>query len=264
MQQYPYWHKQTIDTPLYPDIEWNKPEQRTKAGKLGIIGGNKLGFAGVAEAFSTSLKTGAGEAKVLLPAALKKTIPPVFTETVFAPSNISGSLSRDALGDMKALGEWSTGILLVGDAGRSSETAIVYDDFIASYSGWITFTRDAVDLVKQSSSVLVDREKTLFVVSFAQLQKLFQQVYYPRMLTFSMQLANVVDSLHKFTITYPITIVTLHKDHLLVAHGGEVVTMEWGNPMAIWRGNTATKAATYLLWNQDNPLQAVTTAVREK
>jgi hypothetical protein len=112
--------------------------------------------------------------------------------------------------------------------------------------------------------VLVDREKTLFVVSFAQLQKLFQQVYYPRMLTFSMQLANIVDSLHKFTITYPITIVTLHKDHLLIAHGGEVVTMEWGNPMAIWRGNTAAKAATYLLWNQSNPLQAVATAVREK
>lgn len=264
MQQFPYWHKQATDKPLYPDIEWNKPEQRAKAGRLGIIGGNKLGFAGVAEAYSTSLKTGAGDAKALLPEALKKTIPPSFTETVFAPSNISGSLSREALGDMRALGEWSTGILFAGDAGRSSETAIVYDDFIASYDGWMTLTRDAVDLVKQSSSVLVDREKTLFVVSFAQLQKLFQQVYYPRMLTFSMQLANIVDSLHKFTITYPITIVTLHKDHLLVAHGGEVVTMEWGNPMAIWRGNTAAKAATYLLWNQNNPLQAVATAVREK
>jgi ADP-dependent NAD(P)H-hydrate dehydratase / NAD(P)H-hydrate epimerase len=264
MQQYPYWHKQAIDTPLYPDIEWSKPEQRTQAGRLGIIGGNKLGFAGVAEAYSTSLKIGAGDAKALLPEALKRTIPSSFSETMFAPSNISGSLSRDALNDMRALGEWSTGILFVGDAGRSSETAIVYDDFIAGYDGWMTLTRDAVDLVKQSSSVLVDREKTLFVVSFAQLQKLFQQVYYPRMLTFSMQLVNVVDSLHKFTITYPITIVTLHKDHLLVAHGGEVVTMEWGNPMAIWRGNTAAKAATYLLWNQNNPLQAVTTAVREK
>lgn len=90
MQQYPYWHKQAIDKPLYPDIEWNKPEQRAQAGRLGIIGGNKLGFSGVAEAFSTSLKTGAGDAKALLPEALKKTIPPSFTETVFAPSNISG------------------------------------------------------------------------------------------------------------------------------------------------------------------------------
>lgn len=264
MQQYPFWHKQTVDTLLYPDIEWNKPEQRSQAGRLGIIGGNKLGFAGVAEAYSTSLKAGAGDAKVLLPDALRKTIPPIFTEAVFASSNTSGSLSRDALLDMKALGEWSTGLLFVGDAGRSSETAIVYDDFIATYEGWITLTRDAVDLVRQSSSVMVDREKTLFVLSFAQLQKLFQQVYYPRMLTFSMQLANIVDSLHKFTITYPITIVTLHKDNLIIAHGGEVVTMEWGNPMAIWRGNTATKAATYLMWNVNNPLQAIATAVYEK
>ena len=48
---YSYWKKQSIDAPLFPDIEWSKPENRLQAGKLGIIGGNKLGFAGVAEAF---------------------------------------------------------------------------------------------------------------------------------------------------------------------------------------------------------------------
>jgi len=50
-----YWQRQTPEQPLFPDIEWNKPEQRSRAGKLGIIGGNKLGFAGVAEAYSTAL-----------------------------------------------------------------------------------------------------------------------------------------------------------------------------------------------------------------
>lgn len=264
MQQYPYWSRQTPDAPLFPEIAWNKPEQRSRAGRLGIIGGNKLGFAGVAEAYGTSLKTGAGEAKVLLPNILKKSIPPIITETVFAPSNISGSLSRDALGDMRALGEWATGVLLVGDAGRSSETAIVYDDFIASYSGWLTITRDAADLIRQSSHVLVDREKTVFILSFAQLQKLFQAVYYPKMLTFSLQLTNVVEALHKFTITYPITVATLHKDTFIVAHNGNVVTMPWDNPMAIWRGQTAARVATYLLWNGTKPLEAIAASITEK
>ncbi|RKV95423.1 MAG: hypothetical protein D8G53_08935 [Candidatus Saccharimonas sp.] len=39
----PYWQRQTPEQPLFYDIEWNKPEQRSRAGKLGIIGGNKLG-----------------------------------------------------------------------------------------------------------------------------------------------------------------------------------------------------------------------------
>ena len=70
-----YWQRQTPEQPLFPDIEWNKPEQRSRAGKLGIIGGNKLGFAGVAEAYSTALASGVGEARALLPDVLKNTLP---------------------------------------------------------------------------------------------------------------------------------------------------------------------------------------------
>ena len=45
-----YWRKQEKTKPLFPDIEWAKPEQRAQRGRLGLVGGNKLGFAGVAEA----------------------------------------------------------------------------------------------------------------------------------------------------------------------------------------------------------------------
>lgn len=256
-----YWHKQAPDKPLYPDIEWGKPEQRSQSGRLGIIGGNKLGFTSVAENYTLALKTGAGEVRVLLPDVLKKNIPTVMTDVIYGASTPSGSLARDALIEMKAIGNWATGILLIGDAGRNSETAILYEDFIREYAGPLTITRDAIDLVKNSSRELVDRPNTLLIASFAQLQKLFQAVYYPKVLTFSMQLTNLVETLHKFTITYPISIVVLHKDILLVASGGEVTSTPCDNPMAIWRGKTATSAATYWLWNQSKPLESVTTSL---
>jgi NAD(P)H-hydrate repair Nnr-like enzyme with NAD(P)H-hydrate dehydratase domain len=75
--EYSYWHKQTIGSPLYPDIEWSKPERKSLAGRLGIIGGNKLGFAGVAEAYGVSTMAGAQDIRVLLPDALKKSIPAI-------------------------------------------------------------------------------------------------------------------------------------------------------------------------------------------
>jgi ADP-dependent NAD(P)H-hydrate dehydratase / NAD(P)H-hydrate epimerase len=256
-----YWKTQTNAKPLYPDIEWSKPEQRSHAGRLGIVGGNKLGFAGVAEAYGRALTVGAGEARVLLPDALKKSIPPSITEAIFTASNPSGSLSKDAAPDLAALANWATGMLFIGDAGRNSETAILYENFLRTYSGHITLTRDAVDLVKNSSQALVERPNTLLVISFAQLQKLFQSVYYPKILTFSMQLAQLVDALHKFTITYPVTIAVLHKDHIAVAHDGKVTTTEWGNAMAIWRGSVGTTAACYALWHPAKPLEAVTASL---
>lgn len=75
-----------------------------------------------------------------------------------------------------------------------------------------------------------------------------------------MQLLQLVEALHKFTITYPITIVTFHQSQLIVAHRGEVLSQEFDQPMAIWRGITATKAATYLLWNPTKPLEAIATS----
>lgn len=256
-----YWKKQTSTKPLFPDFEWNKPEQRSKAGRLGIIGGNKLGFAGVAEAYSVACASGTGDVRVLLPDVLRKTIPPVMTDVLFGATNPSGSLAKEAQVEMNAISEWATGVLLIGDAGRNSETAILYEHFLKDYSGQLVITRDAIDLIKNSASTIVERPDTLLVVSFAQLQKLFQSVYYPKVLTFSMQLAQVVEALHKFTITYPCAIMVLHKEYLIVAHEGEITTTQWENPMAIWRGSVAAKAASYWLWTPGKPLMAVTASL---
>ncbi len=257
----PYWRQQTAQTPLFPDIEWNKPEQRSRAGRLGIIGGNKLGFAGVAEAYTTALAAGVGEVRVLLPDCLRTTIPKSMTDVIFGACNPSGSLSREAAPEIAALTAWASGVLLAGDAGRNSETAITYSDLIREYTGPLIITRDAVDLVKNDAEALVNRPGTVLIVSFAQLQKLFQAVYYPKMLTFSMQLLQLVEAVHKFTITYPATLVVLHRNTLIVAHDGQVVTTKWDSPMAIWRGHTAARAASYLLWTPGKPLEAITASL---
>lgn len=251
-----YWQRQTASKPLFPDIEWSKPERRDQAGKLLIIGGNKLGFSAVAESYQQALEVGAGQAKVLVPDCLKSTIPRTLLDVLFAACTPSGGLSKEALPELRAASEWSDATLLIGDAGRNAETALAYEEFIRTYNKPLTVTRDAIDLVKNNPSLLVDRPDTLLVASFAQIQKMIAGVYYPKILTFNMQLLQLVEILHKFTITYPCTIMTLHKDMLVIAHGGEVVTQEWNEPMAIWRGSVATKAACYWLWNKDAPLSA--------
>lgn len=260
----PCWQRQTPEQPLFPDIEWSKPEQRSRAGKLGIIGGNKLGFAGVAEAYSTALASGVGEVRVVLPDVLHNTLPATMTDIVYAPSNPSGSLSQDAINNLRALGSWSDCLLLIGDAGRNSQTAIVYSQLLRDYQGPTIITRDAADLVRNDSAILAARPNTVLILSFAQLQKLFRTLYYPKILTFSMQLLQLVEALHKFTVTYPITIATLHQGTIVTASSGKVATMPWTDPMRIWRGTVAARASVYYIWNPSRPLEAITASLLSK
>lgn len=262
--EHPYWKQQTPDKPLFPDLEWSKPEQVSQSGRLGIIGGSKLGFAGAADSYTNAASAGVGAVRILLPDILKRIIPTSMGNVLYGATNPSGSLSQDALTEMKAIGNWSTGILLIGDAGRNSETAIVYENFIQDYDGPLTITRDAIDLLRNSSSLLVERPNTLLVASFSQLQKLFQTVYYPKVLTFSMQLSNLVEILHKFTTTYPICISVLHNDVFIVARDGEVASTPLKTPTDVWSGKTATNAAAYWLWSPAKPLESVVASLVSK
>lgn len=258
---YPYWKQQTKDKPLFPDIEWSKPEQRSMRGKLGIVGGNKLGFAGVAEAYGTALKVGVGEVRILLPDALKKSLPSSITDAQYGATNISGGLSGEAIGEMRAIGGWASGVLMIGDCGQNSETAVLYETFMREYKGPITITRDAFDLIRNNAGTILDRPKTHLLLSFAQLQKLFQIVYYPKILSFSMQLSNLVEVLHKFTITYGVTITVFHQETIIVAYGGEITTTSFDEPMKIWRGIVPTNASVYWLWTTGKPLESITASL---
>ena len=256
-----YWLKQSHDQALFPDIEWNKPEQKSQAGKLAIIGGSRLGFVAVHDAYKTAQEHGAGQIRAILPDALQKTVPTSVSDTLFLPSNPTGGFSREAIDEFASACSWADVCLLVGDTGRNSETAMSLESLIEGTSELVV-TRDAIDLLMPAAQKLVDRERTTLILSFAQLQKMFSAIYYPKILSFSMQLMQLVDTLHKFTITYPVTVVTFHQSQLIVAYDGRIVTQAFDQPMAIWRGITAARAASYLLWNRDKRLEAIVTSFR--
>lgn len=262
--QYDYWHKQTTDKPLFPGIEWQRPEQKALAGKLLIVGGNKLGFASVALSYSDAIAAGVGECRAILPEALKPVIDKLALDCVFVPTNPSGGMSKDATPALRASAAWADAILLIGDTGRNSETAIVLEQLLVGSDKPVVITRDAIDLLRAASAQLLQRPKTTFVLSLAQLQKLFQSVYYPKTILFSMQLTTLVETLHKFTISYPVSLVVFHQNQLVVAYDGQVSTTPWEDAMRIWRGSVATTASVYLLQNQAKPFEAITASLVQK
>lgn len=256
-----YWHKQTPAEPLFPDLQWSRPENRQFAGKLLIVGGNVHGFAAAAEAYGLAEAAGIGTTRVLLPDVLQKTVRRIFPAAEYAPTTPSGSFSQRALGELLPLGAWADGVLLAGDLGRNSETAILLEKFITSYGGQVTMTRDAADYFTSSPRLILERPNTLLVISFAQLQKLALEAKYPAAFTFDMDLLRLIDQLHDFSLQYPLALIVRHLDNVIVAAGGEVSTTKVPAERLVWRLSTAARACVWWLQQPSKGFAALTTAV---
>lgn len=257
-----HWHKQT-NKPLYEDLLWSKPENKQFAGKLLIIGGNAHGFLAPASAFAVALKAGVGTAKVLLPDVLSKTVGHMLENTQYAPSNKSGSFAKNALEQWTNYASWADGILLAGDFGHNSETAVVIEKFLKMYAGQVIVTQDAIDDLYSAPAVLLDRPDTTIVASLGQLQRLCTEIRYDTPIKYEYTLQQMVATLQQLTTKYRATIVVKHNNIFLIAATGKVSTTQTDANESIWRVETAAVSSVWLIQNPAKKFEAVTTAIHE-
>ncbi len=258
-----HWHKQSPDKALYPQLIWDKPENKHHAGKLLVIGGNAHSFSTPASAYALSSQAGIGTVKVLLPDALKKAVGPVLENGEYAPSTKSGSFSKLAIGDWLDFAAWADGVLLPGDFGRNSETAIVLEQFLGRYNGPVTITQDALDYFTSNPLKLLERPNTYIVASFAQLQKIGMHARFPDVFTYDMPITNMVEALRNLTQLYPCAIVMKHNGTFYATFNGEVSTTQTDPAENIWRVATAATISVWTIHNPGKIFEACTSAVFE-
>lgn len=252
-----YWHKQTPEQPLFPDLLWSRPENKRQAGKLLVVGGNAHGFAAPAEVYAAAEKAGAGTVRVLLPDSLQKTVGQAFADGEFAPSTPSGSFSQRALAELLDTARRADGVLLAGDFGHNSETAILLEKFVAEYNGQLTLAQDALDYFTPRPEPLINRDKTLLVANFSQLQKLAQAAHFPQAFTSQMDLLRLVEQLHNFSQLHAAGVMVEHADNMIIALDGQVSTTKMPAASQI---STAAAAAVWWLQNPAKPFEAITTS----
>lgn len=255
----PYWQKQTTAKPLFPDLAWSRPENKNQAGKLLIVGGNVHSFAAVAEAYTEAGKSGIGTARILLPDSLQKTVGKVFEAGEYAPSSASGSFGQKSLAEMLAMADWADATLLAGDFGRNSETAILLEKFSNKYEGMLTITQDGLDYFTKWDFIL-NRDQTLLVMSFAQLQKIAKAARYTTAFTYDMDFLHLVEALHGFTTVLKVSIIVKRDDKVFVASRGQVSTTQLTQEQKIWRVKTAACASVWWLQNPTKTYESLTTS----
>jgi hypothetical protein len=256
------WLRQTADKPLFPDLLWSRPENKRQAGKLLIIGGSVDGFAAPASAFSAATKAGVGIVRVLLPDSTRKVLGTSFAEAEFTPSTPNGSFSRQALAQLLENAEWADGVLLAGDFGRNSETAILLDSFLDKYAGLVTVAQDGLDYFWGRASKLLSRPETLSVINLGKLQKLAKNNRPSTPVLHSMNLHELVTVLADWTNGIPGSFITKHADNLVTASGGKVSTTPQAEE-SNWQTDLAAYASVWWLQQPTKPFEAMASAVHQ-
>lgn len=263
-----YWHKQT--QPLYNDLIWNIPEQKT--GTIAVIGGNSQNFSTVIRVSELMGRDFPFKSvTTILPDALRGKLPPL-PNFDFMPSTTSGSFAKSR--QLEIACNATNASLFIGDFSRNSATAIALADAITEQPGTdglptepnlIVLARDSIDLLAPEAHRWLTRQNTIIIASMAQLQNLFRAVYYPRMILLSQPLVPTIETLHKFTLTYPVTILTLHQENIIVASSGEVSTTPLTatdySPISLWSGQLAAKVTALSLYNSGHTFAAATAAI---
>ena len=155
--------------------------------------------------------------------------------------------------------------LLLGDLSKNTITEKAVAAACKNSEKPLLITRDSIDLIAshQPEKVLMNENVTL-MASMAQLQKLFRAVYYPKMLLLSQSLIQVAETLHKFTLSYPTKIITLHSDQILIAENGQVKAIQLAktnyNALSFWQGEVAAKIVALNLYNPNNFINATISA----
>jgi hypothetical protein len=178
----------------------------------------------------------------------------------YGPSTPSGSFGLAALADFISLSDWSDGVLLAGDLGQNSETAILLEKFTEKYTGQLTASGDSIEYFTKNILGIMHRQNTTFILSLPQLQKLVMQLHYAKPITSTLDMLRLVEFLHEFTQEFSVNIVTEHANNVFVAVSGQVSTTPLNLENNDWQLRLAARAAVWWLQNPDQGFKALTSS----
>ncbi len=255
-------HFTKYDTNPFEDLSWNFPEQ--KQGSITVIGGNSQNFRTeikTTESLSNSFPI--RTVSLVLPDALKANIPAV-DNILFVPSTDSGSFAESE--ELENAFNVSDINIVTGNLSKNSITAKAVLSACTESEKPTFVARDTIDVLTTNNlERLLMNENICFFITMPGVQKLFRSVYYPKMITMSQSLMQIAEALHKFTLSYPVSIITIHNNQILIVKDGEVSAIPLENtsytPLTFWMGDLLAKIAAYNLFNPNNFKKATISAI---
>ena len=254
------WQKQTLDTPLYEDIIWEKPENKLISGRFLIVGGNAHEFASSAQIFESLKKAGAFNIFLALPDVLKKIINSLDLAVSYLPSNPSGSIGLNAVAELIDLDNNSDIVILAQDLGKNSETTLCMDHFLNKNKSLICLTSENIDLIENIENP--DYKKMLLVTNFSDLQKLLIKKFNV-LIKNSDELFVTLNKLYEINVKFPLNLICIHEENIIVVADQKISTTNIRTKHLNLVEVLSAYGSFYFVNNQNKIYQALTSAVFE-
>jgi hypothetical protein len=159
------------DTPLFPNILFNRPITRTGAGRLLVVGGHSGEFSQPTAIHQLALAAGVGECHVVLPDNLAKFLSGA-PGTYFAASSTSGSLGREALGRILQLSEEADAVALGASLSNNSNTTILIDKLATEIKRPMIVFDEALPALKTNLGAITANPKSLLILTMPEVFKI--------------------------------------------------------------------------------------------
>lgn len=248
------WLKQT-DEPLFPDVLWSRPENRRHAGKLLVIGGHSQSFSAVSGAYAAAGTAGAGSVRVILPDKLRPMLSKIFMEAEYASSTDIGSFGQKALAEFLDASDWSDAVLLAGEFGKNSETAVLIDNFARRYKGTLCLAGDSIDYFTQQEArgFISGRPETILVADTSRLQK----VALPSLIRQNSDFTKLIEEVSDWAAKTSLGVVTWYSNKIIAAYKDDLSSTE---AMDINEPYLAAYAAVWALQQPGKMFESITSA----
>ncbi len=159
------------DKPLFPKVLWNRPINKTSAGRLMLVGGHKNDFQAVQAIYQFCVAAGIGQCTTVLPDSLR-TLLQAFDDTYFVPSSPSGSIGKAATAELLHLATEYDGLSIGANLSNNSETAVVIERLVGEAQKPTCLYLDALDVFSFKPALITNRTDCLILATMPELFKL--------------------------------------------------------------------------------------------
>lgn len=252
--------EQNLTEPAFAELLWSKPETKQSAGKLLIVGGNANGISAPMNSYAYAQEAQIGAIRVVLPKSLRPIAGKLIEQGDYLPNTPSGSFGKQGLAELLDLSEWADAVMLAGDFGRNSETAILIESFINKATRPVVVTKDGFDYIASTPNIMSSAPGLTSVISLSQLQKYVKTAKKQPPITFDMTQPQLARAVKELSIGN-MTIITKHHDAVFTAHEGTASITKGVEENELWQIKTASYAAVWLAQQPEKPFESITTAV---
>ncbi|HEX7259401.1 MAG TPA: hypothetical protein VF272_00525 [Candidatus Saccharimonadia bacterium] len=253
----PVFERQT-DTPLFPDMLWNRPAMKSRGGRLLVLGGQTNEFSLLQAIYQMAETAGIGEVVVAMPDSLRRSAGKAGYGQ-FVPASSSGSLGKAALGEIVHLAGEADAVIIGANLTNNAETGMMIESLVRELDSRVIFTEEAFEILQFHPDFITGNPKALVVATMKGLFDLANHHKMPIAIRPNAGVIGKLEILEQIASISKCQYVVFDKE-IMVAAEGELSLTPLNTALSSLPAAPIGIAATFWVQQPGKPYEALTTA----